>query len=49
MRGSIDTATDESFYIFLPVFFNEECLAAHMGICHLLCYAFMEQPEIAKD
>lgn len=21
---------------------------AHMGICHLLCYAFMEHPEIAR-
>ena len=21
---------------------------AHMGICHLLCYAFMEHPELAK-
>ena len=21
---------------------------AHMGICHMLCYAFMEKPEIAK-
>ncbi len=21
---------------------------AHMGICHLICYAFMEKPEIAK-
>jgi D-sedoheptulose 7-phosphate isomerase len=20
---------------------------AHMGICHLICYAFMEKPEIA--
>ena len=24
----------------------EDC---HMGICHLLCYAFMEHPEIAKS
>lgn len=23
----------------------EDC---HMGICHLLCYAFMEKPEIAR-
>ena len=22
---------------------------AHMGICHMLCYAFMENPEFAKD
>ena len=22
---------------------------AQMGICHMLCYAFMEKPEIAKD
>jgi D-sedoheptulose 7-phosphate isomerase len=22
---------------------------AQMGICHLLCYAFMENPELAKD
>jgi len=22
---------------------------AHMGICHLLCYAFMEHPELAKS
>jgi D-sedoheptulose 7-phosphate isomerase len=21
---------------------------AHMGICHLLCYAFMENPELGK-
>ena len=21
---------------------------AHMGICHMLCYAFMERPEWAK-
>ncbi|HYE30329.1 MAG TPA: SIS domain-containing protein [Methylomirabilota bacterium] len=21
---------------------------AHMGICHMLCYAFMERPELAK-
>jgi D-sedoheptulose 7-phosphate isomerase len=21
---------------------------AHMGICHMLCYAFMEKPELAK-
>ena len=21
---------------------------AHMGICHILCYAFMEHPELAK-
>ena len=21
---------------------------AHMGICHMACYAFMEQPELAK-
>ncbi len=21
---------------------------AHMGICHMLCYAFMENPELAK-
>jgi D-sedoheptulose 7-phosphate isomerase len=21
---------------------------AHMGICHMICYAFMEQPELAK-
>jgi D-sedoheptulose 7-phosphate isomerase len=21
---------------------------AHMGICHMLCYAFMEHPELAK-
>ena len=24
----------------------EDC---HMGICHLLCYAFMERPEIARE
>jgi D-sedoheptulose 7-phosphate isomerase len=24
----------------------EDC---HMGICHLLCYAFMERPEIAAS
>ena len=22
---------------------------AHMGICHMLCYAFMENPEMAKQ
>jgi len=22
---------------------------AHMGICHLLCYAFIENPELGKD
>jgi D-sedoheptulose 7-phosphate isomerase len=21
---------------------------AHMGICHMICYAFMEHPELAK-
>jgi D-sedoheptulose 7-phosphate isomerase len=21
---------------------------AHMGICHMLCYAFMERPELVK-
>ena len=22
---------------------------AHMGICHMLCYAFMENPELGRD
>ena len=22
---------------------------AHMGICHILCYAFMENPEFAAN
>jgi len=45
-RGRVAQLADQVIAIESTHFGRVE--DAHMGICHMLCYAFMENPEIAK-
>ena len=46
-RGKLAEIADEPIVIDTPHYGRAE--DAHMAICHMLCYAFMEMPEIAKS
>lgn len=45
-RGKLATIADHVVVIDSEHYGRVE--DAHMGICHMLCYAFMEKPELAK-
>ena len=45
-RGRVADLVDQLIVIDSPHFGRVE--DAHMGICHMLCYAFMENPELGK-
>src|SRR5262245_4894743 len=45
-RGRVAELADQVIVIDSPHFGRVE--DAHMGICHMLCYAFMENPELGK-
>src|SRR5213082_3542747 len=45
-RGRVAELVDQLIVIDSPHFGRVE--DAHMGICHMLCYAFMENPELGK-
>ena len=45
-RGRLAEIADEAIVIDSHHYGRAE--DAHMAICHMLCYAFMELPEIAK-
>ena len=46
-RGRLAEIADEAIVIDSPHYGRAE--DAHMAICHMLCYAFMELPEIAGE
>jgi D-sedoheptulose 7-phosphate isomerase len=45
-RGRVAQLADQVIVIDSTHFGRVE--DAHMGICHMLCYAFMENPELVK-
>ena len=45
-RGRVAEIADQVIAIDSTHFGRVE--DAHMGICHMLCYAFMENPELGK-
>ena len=45
-RGKLAEIADEALVIDSPHYGRAE--DAHMAICHMLCYAFMEMPDIAR-
>ena len=45
-RGRVAELVDQLIVIDSPHFGRVE--DAHMGVCHMLCYAFMENPELGK-
>jgi D-sedoheptulose 7-phosphate isomerase len=46
-RGKLAEIADEALVIDSPHYGRAE--DAHMAICHMLCYAFMENPEIGAE